>query len=318
MSRRPYTPPDTGGMQSKSRKADKPVATPDPALQPIIILVRPQLPENIGMTARAMLNCGLSQLRIVAPKCEWPHQNAFNASSGADHVLRDATAFDSIESATADLQIIYATSPRNHFVNVPVVDLQEAAEEIVSALANQFPSLGEGQRAVGERGGLSGQSRQITPPQSRDATLTLPQGEGSIKIGILFGPERAGLENEDIAKANKILTIPLQRDFNSLNLSQAVLLVGYQLFLQMAQHDLSVVSLRGQGTRADPAAPRAELDEFMNRLIGLMDDGGFLHPPEKRPTMVDNLRAMFMRMGLSTQEIKTLHGVVTTLLKKKD
>lgn len=276
MSRRPYTPPDTGGMQSKSRKADKPVATPDPALQPIIILVRPQLPENIGMTARAMLNCGLSQLRIVAPKCEWPHQNAFNASSGADQVLRDATAFDSIESATADLQIIYATSPRNHFVNVPVVDLQEASVEIIAH-------------------------------QTSNA-----------RVGILFGPERAGLENEDISKANKILTIPLQRDFNSLNLSQAVLLVGYQLFLQMAQHDLSVVSLRGQGTRADPAAPRAELDEFMNRLIGLMDDGGFLHPPEKRPTMVDNLRAMFMRMGLSTQEIKTLHGVVTTLLKKKD
>ncbi len=274
MNPRPYTPPDTGGMQSKSRKADKPVATPDAALQPVMILVRPQLPENVGMAARAMLNCGLSQLRVVSPKFDWPNQTAFNASSGADQVLRDARKFDSVQDAIADLQIIYATSPRNHYLNLPVVMLPDCGPELIGA--------------------------QLT-------------GE---KTGILFGPERAGLENEDIAHANKILTIPLQRDFNSLNLSQAVLLVGYQLFLQMSRHDPAAVSERGKAGRSDPAAPREELSNFLGRLIGLLDDGGFLYPPEKRPAMVDNLSAMFARMGLSSNEIKTLHGVVTTLIKK--
>ncbi len=307
MNPRPYTLPIVDGLQSKSRKAGKPVQTAAADHQPVMILLRPQLPENVGMSARAMLNCGLTRLRVVAPTFEWPNQTAFNASSGADQVLRDAEKFETLADAIADLQIVYATSPRNHHLNLPVVMLEDAAREIVQALTRKSPSLGEG--AGGGIGSF------LTPTANAVAFAPPPKGE-DVRISILFGPERAGLENHEIAVANKILTIPLQKDFNSLNLSQAVLLVGFQLFQEMAKQDSAIISPRGQASGAAAPAERAELDEFLKRLIGLLDDGGFLKPLEKRPSMIDNLRVMFTRMGLSDQELKTLHGIVTTLLKK--
>ena len=314
MNPRPYTLPTVDGLQSKSRKADKPVGTLDPAMQPVIILLRPQLPENVGMAARAMLNCGLTQLRVVAPTFEWPNQTAFNASSGADQVLRSAQKFDTLADAISDLQMIYATSPRNHHLNLPVVMMDDAAREIVEHLYSTPPMRGS-QNPKGIL--VGGDEKGKSPPKNCFAISTLPQGEGSRGLGILFGPERAGLQNDDIAVCNKILTIPLQRDFNSLNLSQAVLLIGYAIFSEMARLNPEIISPRGHGEHVgiDDIAPRGELDEFLKRLIGLLDEGGFLKPPEKRPSMVDNLTVLFTRMGLSSQEIKTLHGVVTTLVK---
>lgn len=280
MSPRPYDLPIVDGMQSKSRKADKPIATPHDVLQPVFVLVRPQLPENVGMSARAMLNCGMTRMRIVAPGFDWPHQNAYNASSGADQVLREAQIFPTLVEAIADCQAVYATSPRHHDLNLPVVMLAGAAAEIA-------------------------------------AFLTPPLRESINRVAILFGPERAGLENQEIAMAQKILTIPLQMNYNSLNLSQAVLLTAHAVFMELARVGQAIASDRGQGDAAmtDPAAPQGEFDEFVKRLVGLLDQGGFLFPPEKTPSMIDNLRIMLGRAGFSSQELRTLHGVVTTLLK---
>jgi tRNA/rRNA methyltransferase len=279
MSPRPYDLPIVDGMQSKSRKADKPIVTPHDALQPVFVLVRPQLPENVGMSARAMLNCGMTRMRIVAPGFDWPHQNAFNACSGADQVLREAQVFPTLTDAIAYCQAVYATSPRHHDLNLPVVMLADAAAEMAQQLLNT--------------------------------------AEGINRVAILFGPERAGLENQEIAMAQKILTIPLQMNYNSLNLSQAILLTAHALFMELAKAGQAMASDRGQGQAAmtDPPAAQGEFDEFMRRLIGLLDQGGFLFPPEKTPSMIDNLRIMLGRAGFSSQELRTLHGVVTTILK---
>lgn len=257
-------------MKSKSRKADKPVALADAALQPAIVLVRPRLPENVGMTARAMLNCGLSDLRLVAPAFSFPDQKAFDASSGADQVLRECRVFDDVGAALFDAQSVYASSARRHDLNLPVCTPAEAARDIVASAG---------------------------------------------KTAILFGAERCGLENHEAAHAQKILTIPLQDKFNSLNLAQAVLLTGHAVFLEMERAGKSNASTV-RGEREVEAAPRAELDEFLKRLQPLLDQSGFLHPPEKRDTMWDNVRVLFGRGGLTSQEIKTLHGIITALSKK--
>lgn len=261
-------------FKSKSRKAEKPIPMGDAALRPAVILVGTRLPENVGMTARAMLNCGLMDLRLVNPAFDFPDQKAFDASSGADQVLRDCRVFSSIPDAIADLTLIYATSARGHHLNVPVHDPCSAAKEII-----------------------------------------VTQKSGN-KVGLMFGTERTGLENEDVARANRILTIPLQKNFNSLNLSQAVLLVGYQIFLELSAQNPDMKSKMGEG-REVVSAEREELDAFLNRLIPLLDETEFFYPIEKRPTMMDNVRVMFTRMGLTSTELKTLHGIVTALMKKK-
>jgi tRNA/rRNA methyltransferase len=314
MSPRPYDLPIVDGMQSKSRKADKPIVTPRDALQPVFVLVRPQLPENVGMSARAMLNCGMTRMRIVLPGFDWPHQNAYNACSGADQVLREAQVFPTLDAAIADCQAVYATSPRHHDLNLPVVMLADAAAEMAGKLFT-LP-LREGQN-YDSNFGVGIRAETLPPPKMAKPFLTPPRGGSRISVAILFGPERAGLENHEIAMAQKILTIPLQRDFNSLNLSQAVLLTAHALFMELAKAGQAMASNRGQGEAAmtDPPAAQGEFDEFMRRLIGLLDEGGFLFPPEKTPSMIDNLRIMLGRAGLSSQELRTLHGVVTTLVK---
>ena len=150
---------------------------------PAIILVRPQLGENIGMAARAMLNCGLSEMRLVAPRDGWPNERAQRAASGADVVLDEARVFDSVAEAVADLQHVVATTARNRELVQRIVTARHAASEI------------RGWIAAGER------------------------------VGILFGPERTGLENDDMVHADTALSIPLNPQFSSLNVAQAVLLV---------------------------------------------------------------------------------------------
>ncbi len=264
-------------LKSKSRKADKPVQTAQAMFQPAIVLARTRLPENVGMAARAMLNCGLVDLRLAAPGFNFPDQKAFDASSGADQVLRQARVFPTLEEAIADAQLVYACSGRPHDLNLPVMHPQQAAQDIVAA------------QAAGQ------------------------------KVAILFGAERAGLENYEVAKANKILTIPLQKSFNSLNVSQAVLLIGYQLFVAVAEQGGAAV----EKTRIDreiAPAPREDVNNFLGRLMGLLDEAHFFFPPEKRQHMQDNVETMFARAGFTAQEIKTLHGIVTALVKldKKD
>lgn len=236
---------------------------------PAIILVDPQLGENIGMVARAMLNCGLTELRLVRPRDGWPSEKAAAAASGALEVIEGARLFDTTEAALADLQRVYATTARPRGMVKPVVTPGQAATELRAAAAK------------GER------------------------------TGLLFGPERSGLVNDDIALADAVLSVPLNPAFSSLNLAQAVLLVGHAWF--MAADDTEARRLElGVGETAS----KAELVNFFNRLEAALDETGFLYPPEKRPTMVRNLRNLFHRIAPTEGEVNTLHGIISALRGK--
>ena len=237
---------------------------------PAVILVRPQLGENIGMVARAMLNCGLSELRLVRPRDGWPSASAEAAASGALSVIEGVQLFSSTKAAIADLHRVYATTARPRGMVKPIVTPAQAAVELREELA------------------------------------------GGRKAGLLFGPERSGLVNDDIALADAALTVPLNPAFASLNLAQAVLLIGHAWFLAG-----DATPPRQLETNAARPASKSELVNFFERLEAELDETGFLFPPEKRPIMVRNLRNMFQRMAPTESEINTLHGVVVALRGKK-
>jgi tRNA/rRNA methyltransferase len=238
-------------------------------LAPAVILVGTQLAENIGMTARAMLNCGLTDLRLVRPRPAWPNERAIAAASGADAVLANARIFGATAEAVADLHHVYATTGRSREIVKPVVTAREAASEIHA-------------RAV--------------------------QGE---RAGLLFGPERTGLENDDVALAQTILRVPLNPEHPSLNIAQAVLIAAYEWY-QAADATPGRVAADAKAQ----AATAGEVNEFLDRLEMELVDCGFLRNPEMRPTMVRNIRAIFTRAGLMTHEVRTLHGIVTGLTER--
>ncbi len=241
---------------------------------PAVILIEPQLAENIGTTARAMLNCGLTDLRLVRPRQYWLADKAVAASSGAaGRVLDVARVFDTTEAAIADLNRVFATTARNRFMVKPVVTPRVAAEQM----------------------------RALT-------------GEGQ-QCGVLFGPERTGLHNDDVALADAVLSVPLNPDYCSLNLAQAVLLVAYEWF-QASLAEPPADMTKG----AAPAATKEQLVGFFEHLEGELDAAGFFRVSEKRPAMVRNIRNMFQRASLTQQEVGTLRGIVTelvTLRRKK-
>ena len=233
---------------------------------PAIILVEPQLGENIGAAARAMFNCGLTELRLVKPRDGWPNERAVAMASGADVVLDNAQLFDSVEAAIGDLRRVYATTARDRFMVKRVVTPRQAAGEM-----RRFVAAGEG-------------------------------------CGILFGPERAGLVNDHIALADTVLSVPLNPAFSSLNLGQAVLVIGYEWF---AAGEASSAELMQTG-HSRPGT-KEELLSFMAHLEEELDRSGFMRTKEKRPSMVRNLRNLFQRAQCTEQELRTLHGVVTAL-----
>ena len=238
---------------------------------PAIILVDPQLGENIGTSARAMLNCGLTDLRLVRPRDDWPNEKARTASSGADAVVEGARLFDSTSDAIADLNRVYATTARQRGMTKRVVTPRRAASEMRKAIV------------AGD------------------------------KVGILFGRERSGLENDDIALADAVVAVPLNPRFASLNLAQAVLLVGYEWFQAGARSPASQLIVNE--TRP---ATKAELQNFFTQLERRLVASGFLRNEEKRPSMVRNIRNLFQRAGLTEQEVKTLHGIVADLAKANE
>jgi tRNA/rRNA methyltransferase len=237
-----------------------------PGAGPVIILVEPQLGENIGTAARAMLNCGLGDLRLVRPRDGWPNRKAAAAASGADVVIENARLFETTAEAIADLARVYATTARHRGQITPVVTPRQAAAEMRAALA-------EGER-----------------------------------VGVLFGPERTGLVNDDIPLADTVLQVPLNPAFSSLNLGQAVLLVGYEWF-----QSGSDAPPRALVTNETGPASKAELMNFFAHLEQELDDCGFLRNRAQRPSMVRNIRNIFQRALLTEQEIRTLHGIVKEL-----
>jgi len=233
---------------------------------PVIILVEPQLGENIGMTARAMGNFALTQLRLVKPRDGWPNIAAQRAAAGADHILDRAELFDTLDQAVTDLDLLFATTARAHDQAKPVVAPQAAAREIVDHAAS---------------GG---------------------------RAGILFGRERSGLENDEVARANRIVTFPVNPGFASLNLAQAVLLMGYEWF-KLSTEGALPFTMPERSERAS----QHQMQAFFENLVRELDKVEFLRPAEKRDTMLVNLRNIFARMEPTKQDMHTLHGVVMAI-----
>jgi tRNA/rRNA methyltransferase len=233
---------------------------------PVVVLVEPQLGENIGMAARAMGNFGLTRLRIVNPRDGWPNVHAQRAASGADHILDQVELFDTVVEAVADCTLLFATTARAHDQAKPVVAPDTAAREI---------------------------SAEIT-------------GGGS--VAILFGRERYGLQNEEVALADRIITFPVNPAFASLNLAQAVLLTGYEWF-KLATEGALPFAMPERSERAS----QHQMQAFFDNLVRELDRVEFLRPPEKRHTMLVNLRNIFSRMEPTKQDMHTLHGVVMAI-----
>src|SRR6195952_5544288 len=233
---------------------------------PVVILVEPQLGENIGMSARAMGNFGLTRLRIVNPRDGWPNISAQRAASGADHILDRVELFDTVEQAVADCTLLFATTARAHDQAKPVVAPEAAAQEIVAG------------------------------------------GAGGGKVAILFGRERYGLQNEEVAIANRIITFPVNPGFASLNLAQAVLLIGYEWF-KLSTAGALPFAMPERSERAS----QHQMQAFFDNLVRELDKVEFLRPAEKRDTMLVNLRNIFSRMEPTKQDMHTLHGVVMAI-----
>ncbi|MBV9457406.1 MAG: TrmJ/YjtD family RNA methyltransferase [Bradyrhizobium sp.] len=233
---------------------------------PAIILVEPQLGENIGMAARAMGNFALSRLRIVNPRDGWPNIAAQRAAAGADHILDGVEIFDTVEQAVADLDLLFATTARAHDQAKPVMAPEVAAREIVTH--------------------ISGRGR----------------------TGILFGRERWGLTNDEVARANRIVTFPVNPGFASLNLAQAVLLMGYEWFKLSTAGELPFAM-----PERSERASQHQMEAFFENLVRELDKVEFLRPAEKRDTMLVNLRNIFLRMEPTKQDMHTLHGVIMAI-----
>jgi len=233
---------------------------------PVVILVRPQLAENIGSAARAMANGGLFHMRLVAPRDGWPQDRAWRTASGADRILEAITVHDTVAEAIADLHHVYATCPRPRHIIKPVLTARGAAAEL---------------RAVCGRG---------------------------LRAGLLFGPERAGLDNDDMAEADALVRFPLNPAFMSLNLGQAVLVMAYEWWMEA-----DATSPTALMTNETHVATKGELENFLGHLTRELDDCGFLRNLPKRPGMVRNIRHLFQRGEITEQELRTLHGVVTEL-----
>ena len=230
--------------------------------KPVIILVGPQMGENIGQVARAMKNCSLEDLRIVNPRDGWPNERAIANSSGATDILDNAQLFETTAQAVSDLTRIYATTARARDMNKPVFTPQTLSDRI----------------------------------HTEDG-----------RHGILFGPERTGLENDDVALCDGIVNVPLNPEFSSLNLAQAVLLISYQWYQSTAMHrDLTP-------DNTNEIASKDALYNMFDHLNEELSRGTFFKNPDMKPAIMNNIRNMFTRAELSPQEVNTLHGMIVNL-----
>ena len=233
---------------------------------PVVILVRPQLADNIGACARAMANGGLFHLRLVAPRDGWPQEKAWRMASGADRILEAATVHNTVADSVADLHHAFATCPRPRHIVKPVMTARGAAAEL---------------REMCNR---------------------------NLQTGLLFGPERAGLDNDDMAAVDALVRFPLNPAFMSLNLAQAVMVMAYEWWMTSDK-----TPPRSLMTNETQIATKSKLDNFLRHLTDQLDACGFLRNLPKRPGMVRNLRHFFQRGEVTEQELRTLHGVVTEL-----
>ncbi len=238
--------------------------------QPVFVLVRPQMGENIGAAARAMWNFGLDRMRVVAPRDGWPNPRAVAMASGAGRLLDEARLVGDVAEAVGDCHYVMATTARARGLTKPVLSPERAMQVAAERIA---------------------------------------RGE---KVAVLFGPERAGLENEDVAKANAIINVPVNPDFPSLNLAQCVLLTGYEW--RRAQGN--IVPERVDMARAD-WAEQIEIEKLADHYEERLEEAGFFFPAHKAEGMRLNLRNMWSRMPLTRADVQTLHGVLRQMVRWK-
>ncbi|HEY4069939.1 MAG TPA: RNA methyltransferase [Sphingomicrobium sp.] len=230
--------------------------------KPVIVLVRPQLGQNIGKAARAMLNFGLTEMRLVEPRDGWPNPDAGPAASGADAVLEQAKVFDTTEAAIADCSHVFASTVRRRDLVVPVLGPEEMADQIATSAE---------------------------------------------RSAILFGAERSGLETDEVALANAIVTVPINPDFGSLNLAQAVILLAYEW---SRRAELAVPPAKA----LEAPAPHGELEGLISQLDEELDRKGYFHPPSRTQATRNTLRTIFTKTGWSSREVKAIRGVIRALV----
>lgn len=275
------------GKHARDNDAGSAGAAPEAAesgsavVSPAIVLVNPQLGENIGFAARAMANFGLHDLRLVAPRDGWPNDKARAAAAVAAPIVDGATVYDSAEAAVGELHYVVAATARPREMVKEVMSPETAASELT-------------------RRALAGE-----------------------RTGVMFGPERSGLDNDAIALADAILTAPVDPDFASLSLPQAVLLFAYEWLKGQGPEALGRITafdgpaVEGVAAPQTRPATRAELFNLFEHLESALDRSGFLRPPEKRPSMIRSIRNMFHRMGATDQDVRTWRGIVSSLTRSK-
>ena len=236
--------------------------------KPAIILVSPQMGENIGASARAMLNFGLTDMRIVNPRDGWPNQRAIDMSADALDKMPPVQVFETLAEAIADLQVTYATTARPRDMVKSVLTPRAAADDIHSRTDQ--------------------------------------------KIGLVFGGERAGLTNDEIALCSHIIQVPTNPDFSSLNLAQAVLLLSYEIFQTASSTEPCVFD-----TGDNAPATQENFEHFFGRLEDELEKADFFKSEGLKPTMLRNIRNIFTRAELSEQEVSTLQGIISALIDKK-
>ncbi|MBY0344671.1 MAG: RNA methyltransferase [Sphingomonadales bacterium] len=241
--------------------------------KPVIVLVRPQLGENIGKAARAMLNFGLTEMRLVAPRDGWPNPSAGPAAAGADIVLEQAKVYATTAEAVADCAHVHATTVRKRGVTKPVIGADEAG-------------------------------RQVHTLTGRHA--------------IIFGPERSGLETEDVALARNILTVPINPEFGSLNLAQAVILVAYE-WARIGREiaDAGTVLVQPTAEDALPPAPQDELDGLIAHFEKLLGPKGYFLPAARADSTRRTLRGLLTKPGWNHLEVRTLRGILSYMERKE-
>lgn len=244
--------------------------TPEMGPQPEIVLVRPQMGENIGAAARAMLNFGLERMRVIAPRDGWPNPSAVALASGAGRVLDGAGVFDTLADGIGDCDYVYATTARARDLAKPILSPEQAMAEA---------------RALR----LAGK-----------------------KVAVLFGPERTGLENDEVARANALISVPVNPEFASLNLAQCVLLTAYEY--RRASFDVTPELMEWAGS---DRASAIEVEKLAEHYEARLDEAGYFFPETKAETMKMTQRNMWSRLGLSRLDVQMFHGILRQLLRDR-
>ena len=237
---------------------------------PLYVLVEPQMGENIGAAARAMLNFGLSGLRLVNPRDGWPNERAGAMAAGASMVIDQARVFKTTHDALADCQYVVATTARPREALLPVLEPAEAAAILKTRVA---------------------------------------RGE---TCAVMFGGERAGLSNDDIMRADAIVSIPVNPSFASLNLAQAALIIGYEWTKAEGRRALA------SELQDHAPASKANFERLFEHLISELGAAGYFLVPEKRPTVERNIKAALIRASMTEAEVRTFRGVIKALVKQRD